>query len=103
MNYLRYFYKPLGIVLFFAVLGFTVKNSEPVTLHYYLGLSWSAPLVLFLLASFGLGVASTVIAGLGLIVRQRRELTALRNELTTLKSESDTVPRTDLTKIAGIS
>jgi len=30
------------LALFLAALGFAVKNSELVTLHYYLGASWQA-------------------------------------------------------------
>lgn len=102
MSYMRYFYTLLSIFLFFAVLGLAVRNGEPITLHYYLGLSWSAPLVLIMFASFALGVACTVVAGLGMFVRQRRALTALRHELSTLNPATDTPP-TDLTKISGIS
>lgn len=103
MSYMRYFYTLLSIFLFFAVLGLAVRNAEPVTLHYYLGLSWSAPLVLIIFASFGLGVACTVVAGLGMFVKQRRALAALRHELATLTPGIDAQPQADLTKISGIS
>jgi lipopolysaccharide assembly protein A len=92
MIYLRYFYTLLSLALFFAVLGFAAKNAEPVTLHYYLGLTWSAPLVLVLLACFGIGAAFGIVASLGLVVRQRRALSALRRELSTLNPENGRTP-----------
>jgi len=92
MNYLRYFHTLLSLALFFAVLGFAAKNAEPVTLHYYLGLAWNAPLVLVLLISFGIGAACGIVACLGLVVRQRRALSALRHELSTLNTGNGTTP-----------
>lgn len=85
---MRYLYTLLSIVLFFAVLGFAVKNAEPVTLHYYLGLAWNAPLVLVVLVSFGVGIACGIMACLGIVVRQRRAFSALRHELSTLNPDS---------------
>lgn len=90
---MKYVYALLSIVLFFAVLGFAAKNAAPVTLHYYLGIAWSAPLVLVILASFGIGAAIGIVACLGLVVRQRRALSALKRELTSLGPESGTAPR----------
>lgn len=84
MKFLRHLTTLLFIVIFLAVLGFTVKNSEPVTLHYYLGMSWTAPLVLVLLICIGIGFACGVLACLGLVIHQRRMASALRHELSTL-------------------
>ncbi|MEW5942355.1 MAG: LapA family protein [Pseudomonadota bacterium] len=78
---MRYLFWPFGIVLFLLALGFAVKNGEPVTLYYYLGYQWRAPLVLIILAFFCAGVVSGIVASLGLIFRQRRELLAVRREL----------------------
>jgi uncharacterized integral membrane protein len=90
---MRYVYTVLSILLFFAVLGFAIKNAEPVTLHYYLGLAWRAPLVLVVLASVAVGVALGIFACLGLIVRQRRRLAALQREISTLGSDTAAPPR----------
>jgi uncharacterized integral membrane protein len=102
MSYMRYFYTLLSIILFFAALGLTARNLEPVTLHYYLGLAWSAPLALMLFASFLAGVACTVIAGLSMYVKYRRELAALKRELSRLNPQEN-LPVTDLSKTSGIS
>jgi putative membrane protein len=90
---MKFIYVLLSIALFFAVLGFAAKNAEPVTLHYYLGMAWSAPLVLVVLASFGIGATIGIVACLGLVVRQRRALLALRRELSTLGPDGGTAPR----------
>lgn len=89
---MRYVYGFLTAILFFAVLGFAAKNAEPVTLHYYLGLAWSAPLVLVVLASFALGAACGIMACLGLVVKQRRAANAIRQELTAFNTAHPTAP-----------
>lgn len=89
---MRYIYGFLTAILFFAVLGFAAKNADSVTLHYYLGLSWSAPLVLVMLASFVLGAACGIVACLGLVVRQRRAANAIRQELVALNTSHPSTP-----------
>ncbi len=91
---MRYVYGLLTGILFFAVLGFAVKNAEPVTLQYYLGLSWSAPLALVVLASFTLGAACGILASLGLVVRQRRAANAIRRELAAFNNAHPSPPET---------
>jgi uncharacterized integral membrane protein len=61
------------ILLFVLLLGFALKNSQPVTLHYFLGYVWQAPLVVLLLAAFVLGALSGVLALLPVLFRLRRE------------------------------
>src|SRR5574337_14595 len=39
----------LRIVVLLLLFGFTVRNAEIVTLHYYFGYEWQAPLVLIIL------------------------------------------------------
>jgi len=78
---MRYFAWIVRIALFVLLLGFAVKNSDTVTLHYYLGYEWQAPLVLVILLSFAIGAAVGVVASLGFLFKQRRELHALKKEL----------------------
>ena len=75
MRYLMWF---LRILLFLLLLGFTVRNIETVTLHYYFGYEWNAPLVLIILLCFALGVAIGVGSCLGKILRQKREINTYR-------------------------
>lgn len=78
---MRYASWLLGLVLFMLALGFAVKNSELVTLYYYLGYQWQAPLVLIILVFLCAGAVIGVLASLGIMFRQRREILALKREL----------------------
>ena len=45
-----------GLTVFLLLLGFAVKNADPVTIRYFLGMEWQAPLAFVLLVTFGLGI-----------------------------------------------
>lgn len=68
-------------LLFLLLLGLAVKNSDPVTLRYYLGVEWQAPLALVLFAFFVGGASMGLLAMLAPWVRQRSEIRRLRAEL----------------------
>ncbi|HSN42324.1 MAG TPA: LapA family protein [Burkholderiales bacterium] len=78
MRYLLWFLK---FALFVLALSFAVKNTETVTVRYYLGYDWQAPLVLVLLVFFCIGIATGIVASLGHLFRYRREVIALKREL----------------------
>jgi lipopolysaccharide assembly protein A len=78
MRYLLWIVK-LG--LFALMLTFAVKNTEPVTVSYLLGQQWQAPLIFVLLIFFCLGAAFGLLAALGHILRQRREIALLKREI----------------------
>lgn len=77
---MRYLIWCVRIVLFLLLLGFTVRNVETVTLRYYFGYEWHAPLVLVILLFFALGVAIGVLSCLGKIFRQRRKIATFRKK-----------------------
>ena len=70
-----------GIAVFLVLLGFAVKNTEGVVVHYFLGLEWQAPLVFVRLVFFAAGVVLGLTASLAILVRQRREILGLKREL----------------------
>lgn len=78
---MRYVLWLLRIVLFLLLLGFAVKNSDPVTVHYYFGAEWRAPLVFVLLLSLCAGAGLGILAVLGKVFSQRRQLAELKREL----------------------
>jgi uncharacterized integral membrane protein len=78
---MRYLKWALRLALFLLVLSFAVKNTDIVSVNYYLGYHWQAPLVLVLLVFFCLGVLVGVAANLAHMLRRRREVVALRREL----------------------
>ncbi len=68
------------LLLFILLLAFAAKNTEPVALRFYFGLVWQAPLVLLLFAFFAAGAVLGLVAALGTVLRQRREVLRLRRE-----------------------
>jgi lipopolysaccharide assembly protein A len=74
--------------VFLFLLGFAVKNDQPIVLRYFFGYEWHASLVLVLLLFFAAGTAIGMLAMLGNMLRQRKELAALKNELH-LKNKSE--------------
>ena len=78
MRYLFWFFK---ILVFVAILSFVVKNMDVVTIRYYLGYEWQAPLVFVLLVFFCIGVVVGIVANFARMFRQRREIIALKREL----------------------
>jgi lipopolysaccharide assembly protein A len=66
------------LAVFLLLVAFAAKNVEPVTLRFYFDQTLRAPLVLVLLGAFALGSLLGVLAMLGTVLRQRRELSALK-------------------------
>lgn len=78
---MRYLVWGLRVILFLLLLGFAIKNTAHIDVHYYLGQKWSAPLVLVLLIAFALGAVIGVLASLGHVLKQRRNIEALERRL----------------------
>lgn len=78
---MRYLTWLLRAILFLMLLGFAVKNDQPVVLRYFFGYEWQSSLVVVLLLFFAVGVGVGMLAVLGNIFRQRREIAALKREL----------------------
>jgi len=78
---MRYVLWVLKLAFFLLVFLFMVRNTDMVTVHYYLGGKWQAPLFLVLAIAFGAGVACGLLAALARIFRQRREIAALEGRL----------------------
>lgn len=78
---MRYLSWTVRLLLFLLLFGFALKNSDPVTLRFYLGTQWQASLALVVLLFFGVGAIIGVISCLTYVYRQRREILQLRKEL----------------------
>ena len=83
---MRHLYTVCGFLLFLVALGLALKNTAPVTLQYYLGLQWHAPLILVLLLAFCAGAMAGILACVSLVIRERRKLLAIQRELHALQS-----------------
>jgi lipopolysaccharide assembly protein A len=78
MSYLGWIFK---FALFVLVLTFAVRNTGEVTVRYYFGSEWQSPLIFVLLVAFCIGVAAGLAAGMTQLIRQRREISALKRQL----------------------
>jgi lipopolysaccharide assembly protein A len=78
---MRYLHWIARLLVFIVLLGFAIKNTDPVSVHYFLGWEWRAPLALVLLVFFVAGAALGVMAGAAWLYRHRREVMQLRREL----------------------
>ena len=81
MRFFGYLSWLLKALLFMAMLAFALKNTDPVTLRFFLGVSAEMPLILALLLFLLGGVVLGVLACLARGFRQRREILRLRREL----------------------
>jgi lipopolysaccharide assembly protein A len=78
---MRYFNWLLRSVLFIALLGFAIKNDQPVTLRYFFGYEWQSSLVIVLLIFFAVGAIVGVLAMFSNVLKQRREITRLKRDI----------------------
>lgn len=79
------------LLVFLVVLGFALKNSQPVTFVSYLGYEWQAPLIVMLLIAFLLGAIMGLVALLPYLIRLRRQAGANRKAL----AAASAVPSSD--------
>lgn len=82
----------LRILLFLVVVSFAVGNQEPVTVRYFMGQTWQAPLVLVLLAAFVAGAALGLLALVPAVLRQRRRIARLSREAAARPRETPALP-----------
>ena len=78
---MRYLIWSLRAFVFLLLLGFALKNDQPVVLRYFFGYEWQTSLVVVLLCFFTLGVVIGLLAMFASMFRQRRELSAVKREL----------------------
>ena len=71
----------IRVLVFLLLVGFAAKNVEPVTLRFYFDLALQTPLVLALFGFFALGALFGILALLGTVLRQRREISALKKSM----------------------
>ena len=72
MKYLMWLLKA---AIFFTLFAFALNNQQDVTVHFFFGTLWRAPLVLVVLAAFALGI---VIGALGMVPRWWKHRIAAR-------------------------
>jgi lipopolysaccharide assembly protein A len=71
----------IRLAVFLLLVAFAAKNAEPVVLRFYFDLALEAPLVVALFGFFLAGALFGVLALVGPLARQRREIAALRKRV----------------------
>jgi uncharacterized integral membrane protein len=71
----------IRLVVFVLLIAFAAKNADKVTLRFYFDLALEAPLVLLLLAFFAAGALFGVLALVGTLLRQKREISLLKKRM----------------------
>jgi len=89
----------IRLILFIVILAFAAKNTDPVVLKFYFDTALEVPLVLLLFGFFAVGIAIGVVAVLGTMIRQRREILRLRREA---RQREGAATRTDVGPASGI-
>lgn len=69
---MRLFTWLLRAFVFFTLFAFALNNQQAVTVRWFFGLDWQAPLVIVVLLAFGMGCAVGVLAMVPAWWRQRR-------------------------------
>ena len=72
MKYLMWLLKA---AIFFTLFAFALNNQQDVTVHFFFGTQWRAPLVLVVLAAFAAGL---VVGALGMVPRWWKHRIAAR-------------------------
>ena len=70
----------LRLIVFLLLAAFAAKNVEPVTLRFYFDLALQAPLVVVLFGCFAAGALFGILALVGALLRQRRQISLLKQK-----------------------
>jgi putative membrane protein len=70
----------IRLIIFSFLLVFAMRNTQLTTLRFILDYAWEAPLVIVLLVFFAGGAVLGVLSLVGVIFRQRREISRLKRE-----------------------
>jgi len=68
------------LTIFVLLVAFAAKNADNVTLRFYFDLALQAPLVLVLFGFFAAGALFGMLALIGTLLRQRREIARLSKQ-----------------------
>lgn len=81
----------IAVILFVAFFFFALKNTQEVTLHFFLGYERTDPLVLIILLCFLVGLALGIIAMVPVIFRYRKTASRQKRAMQTMQTELDTL------------
>ena len=81
--------------IFLFLFAFAVKNTDPVSLRFFLDTAWQAPLVIVILAFFTAGAFFGALSLFGTLFGLRREIVRLRRELAAARAEQRAIAPPD--------
>ena len=84
----------IRLIIFFFLLVFAMRNTQPITLQFILDYVWEAPLVIVLLVFFAGGAILGVLSVVGVIFRQRREISRLKRSASIVQEPAAPQPPT---------
>jgi lipopolysaccharide assembly protein A len=82
----------IRLVLFFLLVALGAKNVQPVTLRFYFDLALETPLIVALFGAFALGALFGVLALVGPLLRQRRQISVLKSRQEPVEPAPPIVP-----------
>ncbi|KZK32055.1 hypothetical protein A4F85_04910 [Delftia sp. GW456-R20] len=83
---MKYFLWLLKAAIFFTLFAFALNNQQDATVHFFFGTSWTAPLVLVVLAAFALGL---IVGVLGMVPRWLKHRNAARSTQATVPAVAE--------------
>jgi len=83
----RILYGFITALIIFLGLGFAYKNAGDVTVRYYGGLAWQAPLAMVLAVVLTVGVVLGFVASLNRVMRLHRQLSVVRKQVRHMEQE----------------
>lgn len=69
------------VFIFLFLFAFALRNTDLVSVRFFFGADWQAPLIIIVLAFFAGGAALGVLSLLGTVFSLRREVSRLKNTL----------------------
>jgi len=78
---MRYLLRIVELALLVLLVAITVQNSQSVEFRLFFGQAWNAPLIVYLLGFFVVGILLGLLATFSYYLRMRRELSHLKKEL----------------------
>lgn len=84
---MKILFRIFAVLLFIVFFGFALKNTQEVSLQFFLGYEMRGPLVLLLLGFFAGGAALGVLAMMPTFFRHRRELAKQRKTISSIQKE----------------
>ena len=67
------------VFIFLFLFAFAFRNTDLVSIRFFFGADWPAPLIIIVLAFFAAGAALGVLSLLGTVFSLRREVSLLKN------------------------